>query len=216
LFFGNFIHFFSDLTKSKDLYLLYPISKKSFNFSISNYFDIIPSIILIVSNFLIILFEDKLNNFEKIIPFLIFTLYFFSRYVIKRMIFKNILHKLDKEYEILVKPTLKVNIWNVIRVADNNIYLFNLDIIKRRYLFVKYFSNNISEFDLSRINESEIFNNFKNEHKFLYYQTIELKNNVKLLQVFDVKNFFNLFKREQVYYETKSVNNEITKEKMVL
>ena len=213
---GNFIHLFSDLTKSKDLYLLYPFKNKKNNFSISNYFDIIPSIILIISNFLMILFENKLNLFERLIPLLILGLYFFSRFMIKKVILKIILKNMDEKYDIIIAPTLKINIWNVIRVAKNNIYLFNLDIIKGKYLFVKYFTNNISDDDIKKIAKSENFKTFKKNHKYLYYQSYSFKKDVKVLQVFDVKNFFNLFKREQVYYEVKYKNDKMIKEKVVL
>ncbi len=216
IFLGNLIHLFSDLTKSKYLYPFYPIKNIKFNLSISNYFDIVPSIILIISNFLMIFLDSKLNFLGRLIPLIILILYFISRYVIKRFIAKNIFKGLNEEYKILIAPTLKINIWNIIRVAENNIYLFNLDIIKRKYLFVKYFTNNISPEDLKRIEKSKSFNKFKETHKFLYYQSHEFKKDVKVLQVFDIKNFFNLFKREQVYYEAKYKNKKLVKEKFVL
>lgn len=216
IFLGNLIHLFSDLTKSKYLYPFYPIKNVKLNLSISNYFDITPSIILIISNFLIIFLNSKLNILEKLVPLIILILYFISRYAIKKYITKNIFKDLDGKYKILIVPTLKINIWNIIRVAENNIYLFNLDIIKRKYLFVKYFTNNISKEDLETIEKSELFSKFKETNKFLYYQSYELKKDVKVLQVFDIKNFFNLFKREQVYYEAKYKNKKLVKEKIVL
>ncbi len=216
IFSGNLIHLFSDLTKSKYLYPFYPVNKIRLNLSISNYFDITPGIILILSNFLMILLNDKLNFFERMIPLIILILYFFSRYIIKKMIFKNIFEKTEGEYKIHIAPTLKINIWNIIRVAENNVYLFNLDIIKRKYLFVKYFTNNISEEDLNNIKKSKIFNEFNENHEFLYYQSYEFKKDIKVLQVFDIMNFFNLFKREQVYYEARYKKGKLIKEKIVL
>jgi len=43
-----------------------------------------------------------------------------------------------------------------------------------------------------------------------------MKNDVKFIRVFDVKNFFNLFKREQRYYEAKLLDNKLSKEKIIL
>jgi len=219
LLLGNSIHLLSDLFKNKFIYLLYPLKKDAYNISISNYFDIIPVIILVVSNFSIIFLEIKINLIEKLIPIVLLFLYFLTAYIIKRIIYKKIILDLNDDYKVIVSPTLKITVWNIIRVTENNVYLFQLDIITRKYLFVKYFSNNILKTELDIINNSVLFTDFKLNHDYLYYQVYEnssASNNIKFVRVFDVRNFFNLFKREQKYYEAKFINDNLVKEKLIL
>ena len=211
---GFLIHVFSDLTKSKDIHILYPFSKKSFSLSISDYFDITPTIILLLGNFTISLVN--MEFYEKLLPLFLMILYFSLKYFIKKTIEKNLRKTIKENYNLLIHPTIKSNIWNVIRIAENNIYVFGLDIFKRKYLFIKYFKNSVSEKDFEILNKSETFKKFTKNIKYRYSQTLPGKNGYKTIRIFDVKNFFNLFKKEQVYYEAVLKDDLLVKEKITI
>ena len=80
---GYFIHLFSDLIKSKKISVYYPFSSKKISLGISNYFDVIPVIILMISNFIMILFENKIGFFERFLPLGVILSYFVVKYFIE-------------------------------------------------------------------------------------------------------------------------------------
>jgi len=90
LFLGNLIHLFSDLLKSKPIYIVYPFRKNRFSLSISNYFDLAPIIILVISNFLIIFLGLQKIRVEVFLPLLLLIIYFNLRFLIKKIIFKKL------------------------------------------------------------------------------------------------------------------------------
>jgi len=208
LFLGTSFHLFTDIIKNKDIHIFYPFTKKGYSLSLSNYFDPIPIIILMTTIFIFI-FKDKgeLNWPLKIIPFLLLLIIFLIKYLIKRVIIRS----LDINDQNLMLPTFNFSIWQIILVKESGSIIYRLNIINRKFESLKYFPSDISNESLELLNHSGLFKEFNKKYKYLYKKEYKNKG-INHIMVFDLKNFFSLFKREQIYFEMRVKDNKIIKE----